>query len=82
MALLRFILLIIFLYLILQTIIRFILRYYRKKYFHAKSDKQYSHHKRDGQVTVNYNASNKEKKISKEKGEYIKFEEIKKGSKE
>lgn len=50
----------------------------RKRTFFFKSDdNQYSHQKPDGQVTVNRNTSKKGKKISKDEGEYVKFEEIK-----
>lgn len=49
----------------------------RSRSFFARSDNQYSNRKRDGEITVNLDSSSREKKISKEEGEYIKFEEIK-----
>jgi len=78
MVLLRIILVIIFLYLIFQIIVRFLLGYGSKRTYSFKSDDhRYSHKKSDGQVTVNRSTSKKGKKISKDEGEYVKFEEIK-----
>ena len=45
--------------------------------FNSGRDNQHSNRKRDGEITVNSNSSDQGKKISKEEGEYIKFEEIK-----
>ncbi len=78
MVLLRIVLFIIFLYLIFQLIFRFLFGFGRKRSFFFKSDDhQYSHQKHDGQITVNRSTSKKGKKISKDEGEYVKFEEIK-----
>ncbi len=51
--------------------------YNRRNSFYTRTDNQYSNQKKDGQVTVNLKSSTKEKKIPKDEGEYIKYEEIK-----
>lgn len=77
MALLRFLLLIIFLYLIFRFVFRLILGYNQRKNFYTRTGNQYSSQKKDGQITVNLKSSSKKKKIPKDEGEYIKYEEIK-----
>ena len=77
MALLRFLLLIIFLYLIFKLVFRLILGYSSRKTFYSRADNNYRNQKKNGDITVNYQSQAKGKKIPKEKGEYIKFEEIK-----
>ncbi len=77
MALIRFILLIILLYFILKFVFRLFFGYSMRNMFNSGRDNQHSNRKRDGEITVNSNSSDQGKKISKEEGEYIKFEEIK-----
>ncbi len=77
MFLVRFILLVIFLYLIFRIIILIVIGLNRKKNMRSDSGNQYSHSRKDGHVTVNFKSSDKSKKISKDEGEYVNFEEIK-----
>lgn len=76
MALLRFLLLIVLLYLIFNLVYRLIVGYNRRRTFFAGTENQNYHRKKDGEVTVDFNTGKKGKKIPKEEGEYIKFEEL------
>jgi hypothetical protein len=82
MALIRLILLIILFYFAIRLAFRFFLAFNQSRRFKTGNDDRFSSHRPDGEVTVNVNPSGKEKKISKEEGEYVKFEEIKGEDKE
>ncbi len=75
MGLLRTILILIFIYYLWKLVSVYILQYLVK----GNSKKTGSHHryynKKEGQVTIDY-IPEKKKKISKDKGEYIDYEEV------
>ena len=83
MQFLRIILILIIIYYLGKLIVRLIFPYFFQRYVNKRtgnySDSQrYSRpkNKREGEITIDY-IDKKEKKISKDKGEYIDFKEVK-----
>jgi hypothetical protein len=77
MFLLRFVLLIILFYLIIQLFGRFLFGFGRKNTGAFRSDSNYRHSRREGDVYVDFDGDKKQKIINKDEGEYINYEEIK-----
>lgn len=83
MQLLRIILILIVIYYLGKLIIRLIFPYFFQRYVNRRTGNysgrnQYSgqKRKREGEITIDY-IDKKEKKVSKDKGEYIDFKEVK-----
>jgi hypothetical protein len=77
MFLLRFILLLVLFYLIIQILGRFLFGYGRKNTRINNADSSFGHRRKEGDVYVDVKNDKKQKIISKDEGEYIKYEEIK-----
>jgi len=80
---LRIILILIIIYYLGKLILRLIFPYFFQRYVKRRTGnysgrRQYSKQKskREGEITIDY-INKKEKKISKDKGEYIDFKEVK-----
>ncbi len=83
MVFLRFILLLIIIYYLGKFIFRIFFPYLFQQYVNRetggsgyKKENQGQKRKREGEVTIDY-LSKKQKKIGKDKGEYIDFKEVK-----
>lgn len=83
MQLLRIILILIIIYYLGKLILRLIFPYFFQRYVNKRTGNytgrgQYSKNKskKEGEITIDY-IDKKEKKISKDKGEYINFKEVK-----
>ncbi|MFC2152578.1 hypothetical protein ACFLSE_08630 [Bacteroidota bacterium] len=77
MALVRFLLILFLIYFIVRIFTRYVLRSYFKKMQRNFENQQNSYsNKKEGDVTINTDP-NKGKKIEKEEGDYIDYEEIK-----
>ncbi len=83
MQLLRFILLLIVIYYLVRLVLRLVFPYIFQRYINKKtgnySDRRRSSRQKtgkEGKVTIDF-IDKKEKKISKDKGEYIDFKEVK-----
>jgi hypothetical protein len=83
MSFLRAILIIVVIYFLARLIIRMFFPFLFQGYVNRKmrdynGKKQHSNkrHKKEGEITIDY-LKKKEKKISKDKGDYIDFKEIK-----
>jgi hypothetical protein len=81
---LRIILILIIIYYLGKLILRLIFPYFFQRYINKKTGNyfgrsKHSKHKnkREGEITIDY-INKKEKKISKDEGEYINFKEVKK----
>lgn len=76
MALVRFLFILLIIYFIIRIFTRYVLRFYlnnmQRKYENQQN--QYNK-KREGDVTIN-TKPNKTKKIDKDEGDYVDFEEI------
>jgi hypothetical protein len=78
MILLRFILFFILFYLLVRFIGRLLFGYsQRSSGQYRTSDNEHHFRRKEGDVNVEFNPENKDKKIRKEDGEYINYEEIK-----
>lgn len=77
MALVRFLLILFLIYFIVRIFTRYIFRSYFKKMQGNFENQQHQHNnKKEGDVTIN-TKSGKGKKIDKNEGDYIDYEEIK-----
>lgn len=83
MALLRIILLLIIAYYVIKLIIRLFFPYFFRQYVNNKTGgsgdrKDYTKQsrKKEGEITIDY-LNKKKKRISKDKGDYIDFKEVK-----
>jgi hypothetical protein len=77
MALFRIILLFLFIYVLFRLVTRLFLSVYRQR--HSSSDPRYqdsSRRRKEGEVTIDYKSEGKQKKVGKDEGEYIRYEEI------
>lgn len=76
MALVRFLLILFLIYFIVRIFTRYIFRSYFKKMQGNFEDQQNQYNKKEGDVTIN-TKSGKGKKIDKDEGDYVDYEEIK-----
>jgi hypothetical protein len=81
--LLRIILLLVLSYYLIKLLIRLFFPYFFRQYVNRKTggsgnrqDYTKQRHKKEGDVTIDY-LTKKKKRISKDKGEYIDFKEVK-----
>jgi hypothetical protein len=77
MFLFRFLLFLILFYLLAKFIGRLLFGYSRRSSEHYAHSNARHHDRREGDVFVDFNPGKKDKKIRKEEGEYINYEEIK-----
>lgn len=76
MALVRFLLILFLIYFIVRIFTRYIFRSYFKKMQGNFENQHHQHNnKKEGDVTIN-TKPNKEKKIDKDYGDYVDFEEL------
>lgn len=76
MALVRFLLILLVIYLIIRVVTRFLFRSYAKKMRNNFENQQQNYNqKKEGDITIKTN-HNDRKKIDKDEGDYVDFEEV------
>jgi uncharacterized protein HemY len=75
MFLIRFILFVVIVYLVLVILGRVILLSFKKRYFNVWNDHKRRNRRQEGDSYIQFD-SKKKKKIGKDEGEYVNYEEI------
>ena len=75
MALIRFLLILFVIYFVIRIFSRFVLNRYVKNMRNQYKNQQNQYNNKEGDVTINTN-SQQEKKIDKDEGDYVDYEEI------